>query len=408
MAVLIAVYACHAMDRGLPAILVEPIRKEFQLRDSQLGLITGAGYGLAFAVAVIPMGMLSDRVSRRNLLAAIASVWSVCTALAGFATGAVGLVLARMGVGAAESGALSISGPLISDIFPPRQRAFAFGVYYINASLGGLLATVVGAFTAAEYGWRAAFLVVGGPGLLIALLWLTTVREPVRGAWDGAAGRGLGAERAPSLAAVAAHVAKSPALICLIAATAVASFGIIALGAWTAAFFMRVHHLGLKQVGLILGLGGGLSGALAPPLFGCLADRLAARDPAWTLRIVWISFLAACALTLTALFTPITLLAIACVIAAEFLRASFAALTFTVLTAQSPVPMRGTIMSMSQLVTVLAGFGGGPWLVGQLSDLMGGGTAIRYALAAAALLFAAVAPIYMAASHFVYGRRKAG
>ena len=403
MVVLILVFACHAMDRGLPGILIEPIRHEFKLKDSQLGLISGTGYGLAFALAVIPMGMLSDRVNRRNMLAVILTAWSACTALGGLAGNVTSLILARIGVGVAESGALPISMPLLGDIFPPRQRGLAFGVYYINSSLGALLASVAGALIAASYGWRAAFMLVGAPGVLLALLLVLTVKEPVRGGMEAAPVEDGPRPPTPGLAAALAYVARQRALICLIAAVGLVSLISVALGAWTAAFFMRAHHLGLKEVGVILGIGGGLCGAVGPPAFGWLSDRLSARDAAWTLRIVWMCLAGSFACSMVMLFTPVLILAVGGYIVADFLRSGFAALTFAVITTHSPAPMRGTIMSFVQLLAVLMGFGVGPLAVGWLSDLYGGGVSIRYALANSVMLFVVVVPLYMAASRFLYG-----
>jgi predicted MFS family arabinose efflux permease len=395
------------MDRALPGILVEPIRHEFKLKDSQLGLLS-TGYGVAFAFAVIPMGMLSDRLNRRSLLAGLLAVWSACTAVAGFAGSVAALILARVGVGAAESGGLPISMPLLSDIFPPRQRGLAYGVYYMNTSLGGLLASVVGALVAAHFGWRAAFLLVGAPGVLLALVLLLTVKEPVRGAYSE--GRQDEGDRQPKprLMEALVYLAQHPALLCLMVATMLVSVVATTQTAWLPAFFMRTHNMTLAQVGVILGLGSGLSGAVGPPLFGWLADRLSARDPAWMLRIVWLCLALSCLSSLVALFSGPVAAAVGCSVFAEFLRAGFAALTFIVITNHSPVPMRGTIMSFVQLATVLAGYGLGPWLIGVLSDVYGGGAAIRYALADSMMLFLIIVPLYIIASRILYGRTSSG
>src|SRR5262245_40806546 len=146
------------MDRGLPGILVEPIGQEFGLSDAQRGLITGTSFGLAFGLAVIPMGLLSDRTSRKRLLAAVFVFWSLCTALGGLARQYSHLLLARVGVGLGESAAVCTATPMISDIFPPRARAFTFGILYMSANLGVFLASSIGGWVAAHHGWRAAFL----------------------------------------------------------------------------------------------------------------------------------------------------------------------------------------------------------------------------------------------------------
>ncbi len=404
LAVMILVYSCHAMDRGLPGVLMEPIREEFKLSDSQLGLISSSSYGIAFALAVIPMGMLSDRLNRRRFLAAILVGWSLCTALGGFARNVYHLALVRVGVGVFESGAAPVAMPLVSDMFPARSRTFALGVFYMSANLGTFLAGSVGGYVAAEYGWRPAFLLVGAPGVLIAVLFLLTVREPVRGGDDAPADADDGP--APPLKAVLAFLARTPGLICLIFGSALVALISISMGTWMGSFFIRVHGLDLKQVGLILGVGGGLCGVLSPPISGWLADRLSARDPRWTLRIVWLSLLGAFAAGMTMLFAPLVTVAIAAYVAADFLRSAYAPLTYSVIITQTPVRMRGTVMSIVQMLSVLIGFGLGPVVTGFLSDLHGGGTAIRLALRDAQLLFLVIIVLYIAATALIYGRAR--
>ncbi len=401
--VLILVFACHAMDRGLPGVLVEPIKADFGLKDSQIGLITSSSYGIAFALAVVPMGMLSDRLNRRNLLAVLLIGWSLCTALGGFARNFWQLAAARIGVGIAESGGMPISMPMVTDMFPARSRTTAIGIYYINSSLGAFLAGALGGWVAQHYGWRIAFMLVGAPGVLLAILLLLTVREPRRGGYEAPVD--VEKEPAPPLSEVIAFLLRSPGFLCIIVGSALVSLVSVASGMWAGSFFIRIHHLSLTEVGLILGLGGGLFGAFAPPISGYIADRLAGRDERWTLRVVWISLLVSLSAGLVMLFSPLVALSIAGYMLMDFFRSSFAALTFAELMGHSPVRMRGTIMSFIQMMSVFMAFGVGPALVGVLSDLHGGGAAIRYALRDAVMLLLVSVALYIVGSRFLYGRR---
>jgi len=399
LAVLTAIYTCHGMDRSMPAILVEPVRHEFGLSDAQLGLFSGLGFGVAFALAVLPMGYLSDRTNRRNFLAVILVLWSAFTALGGVARSYAHLVLSRVGVGAAESGAAPVTLPLISDIFPASRRTFAFGVFYIGPPLGGFLAAALGGYMASEHGWRSALLLAGLPGLFLALLLLLTVREP-----EAAARRRASAtERGASVGEVLRFLLATPALLCVMLGGATIGLIAITLGAWTGSFFIRIYGLDLKQVGLLLGLGGVVP-AIAAPGIGWLADKLAARDRAWPLRLVWISSLVGLAAGMLMLFAPVLPLAIAGFFLGDLLRIGYAPLTNSVLIGHSPPRMRGTIMSMVQLITNLAGFGLGPVLIGVLSDTYGGGKAIRYALANGVALFVLVFILIFTASRLLYRR----
>ncbi|MDB5454241.1 MAG: major facilitator superfamily protein [Caulobacteraceae bacterium] len=402
--VLTLIYTCHAIDRSLPNILLEPIRAEFKLSDSQLGVFAGVAYGLAFSAVIMPMGYISDRVNRRTFLAGVLLLWSLLTALSGFSKNYVMLLAARVGVGAAEAGAAPLSIPMLSDIFPQDRRAFALGLFYASAPIGAFLASALGGYVAAEYGWREAFWVAGIPGVILAVLLLTTIREPRRG---GAEAKGVKQNKSPvKIKEAVAHVLNTRGLLSLMGGCALIGLLNITVSAWGSSFFMRVHHLGLKEIGLLIGVGVGLCSTVSPPVAGWLADKLSRRDVRWPLRIVWIAALAAFVLTAIMLFTGNVWLSVACFILADMARVSYTAPTYSVLMAHTEPRMRGTVMSMLQLVTSLIGFGLGPLMTGMLSDRLGGGTSIRYALFVVSFLFIIGAILLMMSSRGLYGGRK--
>jgi len=401
LGVLTLVYALHALDRGLPNILIEPVRHEFGLTDSQLGLFSGLAYGLSFAATVLPIGYLSDRMNRRKLLAAVVLLWSLLTAFSGMSRSFGQLVLARVGVGASEAGAAPLAIPMVVDIFPSKRRALALGVFWTGPPLGGFVAAALGGYIAAEHGWRAAFFLAGIPGILVALLLLFTVREPRRGATDPEAAPS--ADPPPRFTEAVAFLIRTPALICLIGTVATLSLLSIAMGAWMGSFFIRIHGLTLAQTGLVLGVGGGLCSCIAPALFGWAADKLAVRDPRWPLRLVMISGLLALLLTQVTLFASSVAVAIVGFILADFVRMGFAPPTISVLMTHTPARVRGGVMSILQLASAVIGFGLGPLLTGMLSDYLGGGAAIKYALVCVSLLFVVAAALLMLASHLLFG-----
>jgi MFS family permease len=399
--VLTLIYACHALDRSLPNILVEPIRHEFDLSDSQLGVFSGLAFGAAFSAAALPMGFVSDRVgNRRNLLTVVVALWSLLTVLGGLTRSFVQLILVRIGLGAAEAGTAPLTMPMLSDIFPPDKRAFALGVFYTSQPIGAFLATALGGFVAAEHGWRAAFFLAGVPGLLAAALLLLTVRDPKRGGTEADAPP----EAPAKLGEAFTHLWRNPALVWLILGCTTLGLLNITLAAWMSSFFIRVHGLGLAQTGVILGAASATCSLTSPPLFGWMADRLAARNPQWPLRVVWIAGLASFAFTLLQLFTPVLAVAIASFVLAEVLRMGYAPPAYAVLMTRTPARMRGSVMSVVQLTTAAMGFGVGPILTGALSDLYGGGTAIRYAMAWVSLLFIVAAVFLMLASRGLHRR----
>ena len=383
LGVLALVYMLHAVDRSMPSILVEPVRHEFGLSDGELGLYSGVAYGVAFCLFVLPVGHLSDRVSRKSFLALLLFLWSLFTVLGGFVKSYSQLVLTRFGVGAAESGGSTTIMPMLSDIVPEHQRASIIGFIYLFANLGGVIAVAGGGYIAEHYGWRTALLFAGLPGVLCAALLYLTVDEPRRGAMEA---EGTIQPSASSFLAVLRYLVANPALILLIMGAALMGLVSISLGAWATSFFIRVHDFSLTEVGLLIGLVGGAGGMLSPPLYGWIGDRMARHSVASQLQLVSYSAILAFAAGQVMLFVPIAAVAVACFAIGEFLRSGYPPPAYSVLMAYTPVEMRGTMTSLLQFATLLIGFGLGPLAVGLLSDFFGGGMMIRYALASALLV----------------------
>src|ERR1700730_13332209 len=178
---MLLVYSCHFLDRAVLSLVAEPVRKEFGLSDSQLGMLNGFAFGVMFAISGIPIGLLVDRVNRSKLLAWMVFLWSSATAVCGLAHSFIALLTGRMAVGAAEAGGAPTSLSLMSDFFPPRLRSTAVGFYYFGNAVGGLMLFLVGSRVAAHYGWRPALLVAAVPGITLALIAIFTLREPRRG-----------------------------------------------------------------------------------------------------------------------------------------------------------------------------------------------------------------------------------
>ncbi len=405
LSIILLIYACHALDRGIPNIINELVKIEFALSDAQLGLFTGTFFGVAFALAGVPMGYVSDRVNRRNMLGVVVVLWSGCTALGGVAPAYVHLLLSRFGVGAAEAGAAPIAIPMLSDIFEPARRAFILGIFYMSVPLGSFIASYAGGWVAQAFGWRAALLLAGIPGLLLAILLFATVREPMRGAFDEPEERAEASDPsdAPSLRETARGLLASPGLLVLVTACALCGFVAISTGAWFTSFFIRVHALELKDVGLVLGIAG-VIGIAGPPVVGWLADRAAARSAKGPLYLVAVAVVIGMLFGWVAMFTESLELCLVTFVLFYFLTHSYTPPLYAVLMAKTPVQMRGTVMSLLQLATNLIGFGIGASWVGLVSDSLGGGVAIRTALAVAMAALVIVAGLLLVAGHMLFGR----
>jgi len=368
MVVLLAIYACHSIDRGIAGIVMEPIREEFGASDSQLGLIT-LFYTLAFMSAMIPVGMLIDRLNRVRLLAGLVALWSGFTALAGFAGGMTSLFLARAAVGAAEAGGHPLSMSLISDVVPKERRGSAVGLFYVATGLGGVVVFLVGGFLAARYGWRSTFFMAGVPGLVFALLALFTLREPIRGAHEAKAA--VAGDKAPPLGQVLRFIVVTPAIFNLAISVMLASSVNSSFHTWLASFLVRSHGLDLKQVGMIGALGPGIlqaGGALAS---GFLGDWLARRHPHRVGYEATAAIFLMAPLGMVYTQTPSLPLAVTLVLLMGVCAGSWMAPTFTLLISITEARMRGVVIGVVQMLAAL-GSGFGPFVVGLVSDRFGG------------------------------------
>ena len=170
LGVLFFVYIFNYVDRQILTLLLIPIQKEFGASDQQMGLLTGFAFALFYTFAGIPLARIADTRSRTMLIAVGLAAWSALTAMSGFARSFIQLALARVGVGVGEAAASPASYSLIADYFPPERRSRALAVYSIGSNAGMLVGLSIGGIIAEHFGWRAAFFIVGAPGLLMAVI----------------------------------------------------------------------------------------------------------------------------------------------------------------------------------------------------------------------------------------------
>jgi MFS family permease len=363
LVVLTLIYTCHYIDRSVLSVLVEPIKGEFRLTDGQVGVLTGLAFGLLYASAGIPIGMLIDRVNRRNLLAVLVFVWSAFTAVCGLAQSYLQLLFARFAVGMAESGGSPAAMSMLTDIFPPKRRSMAVGFFWMSTSFGAAVALSVGGLVAATFGWRTAFFVAGAPGVLLMI-----VREPKRGATED---KPIADEKPPTLAETFRHAVQNRMFVFSflgMISNSVVGSGILM---WEVAFLMRVHDLPISQAGLTVGAIALFCGATSTFLGGYIADKLtkkrglrgAALVPAFSGVLT-----AAAGLNMVTAGTPgMAILGMA--IWELCYRLYFGPGNNLVLS-NVPPRMRGVAASASQAAANLLGFGMGPMVIGLVSDFM--------------------------------------
>ena len=268
---LTVVYTFNFIDRQLLSILQESIKADLLLSDQQLGLLTGFAFALFYVSAGIPIARWADRANRRNIVALAIGIWSFMTAISGFVQSYVQLLLARIGVGIGEAGGSPPAHSIISDIFPPERRASALAFYSMGVNIGILFGFLVGGWLNEFFDWRTAFLVVGAPGLLIALLVRYTLREPIRGLSEQRQGN---TETAPFGTVLRLLMSRS-AFRHMAFGAALNAFAGYSSSSWTASFMIRSHGMTTGELGTWLALILGLGGAVGVLAGGVIAERQA-------------------------------------------------------------------------------------------------------------------------------------
>ena len=275
LAVLFVVYVFNFIDRQILAILLQPIKEDLQVSDTAMGFLTGFAFAVFYAIAGLPLARVADRWVRRSLIALSIATWSLMTAASGLARNFTDLALARVGVGVGEAGCTPPAHSLLSDYFPPEKRATVLAVYACGIYMGVGLGFWLGGWLNDAFGWRVAFMVIGLPGVAMAVVVRFTVREPPRGMSE----RTVAASRAYSLGETWRFLTRLPSGRRISLAAAFQAFVGYGLAAWIPAFFIRLHGMTPGELGLWLSWITGIGGALGAFSGGWLADRWVRRQP---------------------------------------------------------------------------------------------------------------------------------
>jgi predicted MFS family arabinose efflux permease len=386
LTIFVCAHTLLSVDRGVMAILLEPIKRDLKLSDSQLGLLTGFGFALFFGVAGIPIGWLVDRINRRNILAAAVFTFSAMTALAAATTGFLQILATRSIVGAGEAGGGPAMGSMLADLYPPARRASALAIYYLGAPLGAILAFLVGGWAAGHFGWRTVFLIAGLPGMLLALILWLTVAEPVRRG-DGQSGE---AGAAPSLRETIRFILRQRALCHVLVTPILTSSASAGVFTFAASYFIRSHGLSLPQVGLLLAVFYGSAGVIGSVAGGRIVDRLARRDERWRAWYCGLANALAAPAVMLMTLAPSLPLAVAGLILFAMLTMSTYGPLLAMIQTLVAARMRGTVTAIFYLLSYLLGAASGPQIVGLASDLLRprfGAESLRYAMLCMMLLY---------------------
>lgn len=370
---LLAAYILNFLDRQMLGILAVPIKADLDLTDAQFGAIGGLAFALLYSVLGIPLALLADRTRRSWVIAGSLAVWSGFTALCGTALSYGQLFLYRLGVGVGEAGGVAPSYALIADYFEPTKRARALAIYSLGIPLGLAGGTLAGAYIASWIDWRAAFLVMGALGLLLAPVMLLVVRDLPRPA---------ATSDAEPLVRAFPMVARKPTFWLMAFAASCSSLCGYGLALWTPSILIRSFHLDLLSTahffaGLLLV--GGTVGVFAG---GWLADRLGGVDRGWYAKLPAIAWLITAPTFLAGLIVPDLRLSWLLLLIPNALNILWLGPVTTAVQHLVPRRMRSTASASFLLINNLIGLGIGPLLMGAISDSLKasyGTEALRYA-----------------------------
>jgi predicted MFS family arabinose efflux permease len=396
---LVTAYTLNFIDRTIIATLGQPIKDTLKVTDTQLGLLGGLYFALLYTFLGIPIARLAERFSRVNIIAGAIVIWSGFTALCGLAGSFAALAACRFGVGIGEAGLSPPAHSLISDYYEPRKRASALSVYSFGIPLGAMIGAVAGGAIAQTFGWRWAFMIVGLPGVAVAIALKLLVKEPPRGHSEPdqpsaevrvAPPYSLAREFKELGAVIRLLFGRWPVLNMVLGITLV-SFGNYGGGQFVPPYFLRAFHLNIGQVGLIVGLAQGLSQGLGTLIGGPLTDRLSRMSPRWYALAPAIGVALAYPAYVAVYSAGSWQLAAAFLLLPGLLSYIYLAPTFGVVQNMAPTHQRATASAILLFFLNLIALGGGPPFTGWVIDHF---AAFHYAHVGAGSIWDAIAGFF--------------
>jgi MFS family permease len=398
---LFVAYFLNSIDRNIINILQQSIKEEFALMDWQLGIMTGFAFALFYNLIGIPTARFIDGGAIRTaIVSGGVAVWSVATALCGAAQNYWQLLLARAGVGVGEGTFGPAVVTLISDYWGPTERAQAIGTYILALPLASLVGLTLGGWIAETYGWRMALLVVGLPGLAVALLFKLTIKEPPRGLADG---KFVKLDSALSIGEVFRTVTRKKTVVHLLIAVSVGSFGTVGGAVWFPPYFQRAFGLNMAEIGATWGIITGLAGAIGAFAMGWFADRMGVRHPRWYMLLPALAMLVSFPMFILASTVGNFWLSVAFFLVPAIFNNAWIPVAMSSTQGLAPLAMRALLGMFVTLAANLVGHGFAPPIIGALSDLYAGwlgdsAVGLRWALITSSLFYLLAAVSFWMAS----------
>jgi predicted MFS family arabinose efflux permease len=368
------------VDRNVITILLGPIKQDLGLSDSQAGLLTGLAFAAMYSILGVPLARLADRGWRVQVLAGAVAVWSIATACCSLATSFATLLAARMGVGVGEAGGAAPTQALIADYFPPQARGRALGVVAASGGLGQFLGLALGGYLGDAYGWRKAFVMLGVPGMLLAILALLTLKRPTPPMVPGG---NEGPLPGHDLKSALRELSSRKSFTHITIGLALSAVGSFAISTWAPVYFMRQFGASASKVGAAWALAAGPATLIGILLGGFLADQLSRRDPRWPVWLFIIGLGGVAPIYLAMLLSGNMYVSVALGLPAGVLGSLWIAPGVALIQNLAGPRLRATAAAVFGLAITLVGMGAGPTLTGVLSDVLkplAGSESLRYAM----------------------------
>ncbi len=388
LGLLVLVNVMSQLDRQIMSVLVESIRIDLDLTDTQIGVVVGVAFAVFYTLAGLPLGRLADRANRRTVIVSVLSFWSLATAACGLAQSYWQLFAARVGVGIGEAGCAPAAQSILSETFPRERIGRALSTYQMAIPIGILFGLAGGGYLADHYHWRTVFMMVGLPGLLVAVIVRVFLKEPPRS----------DSEEVEPVASVLSTLFAMPTIRQHMLACSIQTMTLAATATFNFAFMVRVHGLSNTEAGIIIGLITGIAGGFGTYMGGYLGDRFAPKDPRWRIGWLAIGAVSSVPFTISAYLTsslPLTIVGLTLGVVGSYMYAGAGHAV-----AQSLVGPRMRAMTAASMLFAmnLFGYGAGPVVAGWISDAFGGDEALRYSLAVMNMLLLWAAVHYWLAS----------
>jgi predicted MFS family arabinose efflux permease len=375
LGLLLLVNILNFVDRLLPSILVGGIRKDLGLNDAQIGLMAGVAFAVIYSFAGVAMSRVADLRSPRLVIWLSLAFWSLATAMSGLAQGFWQLFAARAGVAAGEAGCTPAAHALIARVYPLNRRSLVVALFSLGVPIGGTLGLILGGWINDLFSWRAAFFVVGLPGLAVAVLVRLLVPDPPHQSPQHT--------RADTLRGAIKFLFAIRSFRHMALASSLFAIGSYAMNVFAPAFLMRTYTLAPRQAGVAIGIANGLGGLVGTFAGGALGDWLGKKDPRWRQGVPAIGLALSAPTAVAAYLISDQTSSVILLTLVYFFGLLYFAPTFAAAQLLVPDSIRASTSGILLFCLTLIGASVGPYAIGFASDLLApkfGALSLRYAM----------------------------